>query len=732
MSGYTVSSTKSYMLAMQPMVDSLQQRMLSQQPQKVPAMDNEYGKYTPIETILSRFEGISTKSFKRMIEGSLSNDTQILKQIQDECGRISLERGQDELETFTLIQSLVADSSSDEQLQSSLFDILGFDEFNLISKIVQNKRAFAEARKSGLLSAQDRAQLLIENQKRNANQQILPKSEFQKYPHVYKNQDTVNIAAITGGKFALPKGTTRMSYPLNEELIIPYPEELPNKWISEKQLVKVKDLDFLCQGTFKNYKSLNKVQSLVYPVAYNSNENMLICAPTGAGKTDVALLTILHTIGQFVTETVGNDNEVTVDIDYDEFKIVYVAPLKALAAEIVEKYSKKLQWLGIKVRELTGDMQLTRQEIIATQIIVTTPEKWDVVTRKLTGDSELVSKVKLLIIDEVHLLHEDRGSVIETLVARTLRQVESTQLMIRVVGLSATLPNYMDVADFLGVNRNVGMFYFDQSFRPIPLQQQVLGVRGKAGSKTARENLDKISYEKLSEYVSQGLQVMVFVHSRKETVNTARTFISMAQDRNELGMFDCTESEYYEKYKREASQKNRSKELRELFPHGFGTHNAGMLRSDRNLTERMFENGAIKVLCCTSTLAWGVNLPAAVVIIKGTQVYNPKEGGFTDLGISDVIQIFGRAGRPQYENFGTGILCTTSDKLDHYVALLTQQHPIESKLKEKLIDNLNAEISLGTVTNVDEGVQWLGYTYMINRMKKKSIRLWNVMAGNSR
>ena len=72
------------MLAMQPMVDSLQQRMLSQQPQKVPAMDNEYGKYTPIETILSRFEGISTKSFKRMIEGSLSNDTQIFKMSVEE------------------------------------------------------------------------------------------------------------------------------------------------------------------------------------------------------------------------------------------------------------------------------------------------------------------------------------------------------------------------------------------------------------------------------------------------------------------------------------------------------------------------------------------------------------------------------------------------------------------------------------------------------------------------
>ena len=57
------------------------------------------------------------------------------------------------------------------------------------------------------------------------------------------------------------------------------------------------------------------------------------------------------------------------------------------------------------------------------QMLVTTPEKWDVVTRKSTGDVALAQLVKLLIIDEVHLLHDDRGSVIECLVARTLRQV---------------------------------------------------------------------------------------------------------------------------------------------------------------------------------------------------------------------------------------------------------------------------------------------------------------------
>lgn len=711
------------MQAMQPMVDIL--NSISHQKSKIPTIDNEVVKITPIENILDKFADVSTTVLDSISEvGACSSNLVILKDIEQECDRVSLARGQDKKEIFTLVKSVLLQQPNDEQLQSSLFDILGFDEFGLISKIVQNKSLFAinqpDGSSPGLLTSQERAQLLIENQRRSKNQELLPRLVTQRYPNVYKNPDVGNMISITGKKFALPTGTTRESWATHEELMIPFPENKPNKWISDDKLVKIKDLDFLCQGTFKNYKHLNKMQSLVYPVAYNTNENMLVCAPTGAGKTDVALLTILHTINQFVTETTGEDGDVNIDIDYDEFKIVYVAPLKALAAEIVEKYSKKLQWLGISVRELTGDMQLSRLEIMTTQVIVTTPEKWDVVTRKLNGDSELVSKVKLLIIDEVHLLHEDRGSVIETLVARTLRQVESTQLMIRVVGLSATLPNFMDVADFLGVNRNVGMFYFDHSFRPVPLKQVIMGVRGKSGSKLARENIDKVSYEKLADYIHQGLQVMVFVHSRKDTVRTARTFIQMAQDHNEIGIFQTSPEscDSVDRFRREVSNKNRSKELKELFPHGFGTHHAGMLRSDRNLTEKMFESGAIKVLCCTATLAWGVNLPAAVVIVKGTQVYDSKAGGFIDLGISDVIQIFGRAGRPQYEQFGTGILCTTSDKLDHYVSLLTQQHPIESKLAEKLIDNLNAEISLGTVTNIDEGVQWLGYTYMFVRMKQ--------------
>ena len=90
---------------------------------------------------------------------------------------------------------------------------------------------------------------------------------------------------------------------------------------------------------------------------------------------------------------------------------------------MAESFGRRLAPLGLVVRELTGDMSLTKSEIHSTQMLVVTPEKWDVMTRKSTGDIALARLVKLLIIDEVHLLHDERGPVIETIVARTLRQV---------------------------------------------------------------------------------------------------------------------------------------------------------------------------------------------------------------------------------------------------------------------------------------------------------------------
>ena len=108
----------------------------------------------------------------------------------------------------------------------------------------------------------------------------------------------------------------------------------------------------------------------------------------------MAIMSIIRVLAQYVTDG-PSTHPSGFNINRDAFKVIYVAPMKALAAEITRKFSKRLAWIGIKVRELTGDMQLTRQEINETQIIVTTPEKWDVVTRKPTGEGDLASVIPL-------------------------------------------------------------------------------------------------------------------------------------------------------------------------------------------------------------------------------------------------------------------------------------------------------------------------------------------------
>lgn len=624
------------------------------------------------------------------------------------------------------ILEILSSGQSADEVQSHLTDLVGFDDLDFVIEVLSNKdeivssfvaRETAQPSANRLLTKAEREEALRRKDFEHKNAALAPTMHKEvQYPHVYRSHTAGNTLSHSGSKYGLPLGSERKIMEKYEEFMIPAGKT--GTLGPGRKLVPIAEMDGLCRRTFKGYKSLNRMQSLVYPVAYKTSENMLICAPTGAGKTDAAMLTILQTISQYVTPNPIENNEATdFAVDADEFKIIYVAPMKALAAEITDKLGKRLAWLGIRAREYTGDMHLTKSEIVQTQIIVTTPEKWDVITRKGTGDTELVQKVRLLIIDEVHMLHDERGAVIESLVARTERQVESTQSLIRIVGLSATLPNFIDVADFLKVNRHAGLFYFDASFRPVPLEQHFIGVKGKAGSKVSRENLDNIAFEKVKEMLEQDHQIMVFVHSRRDTMQTAKMLHEKAIDDVCMDLFDPQSHPKYDQAVRDMKS-SRARELRDLLPKGLGIHHAGMTRSDRNLMERLFGEGVIKVLCCTATLAWGVNLPAAAVIIKGTQVYSAQDGKFVDLGILDVLQIFGRAGRPQFEDVGIGMICTTLDRLPHYLSAVTEQQPIESKFSSKLVDNMNAEIALGTVTSIPEAVQWIGYSYLFVRMQR--------------
>lgn len=481
----------------------------------------------------------------------------------------------------------------------------------------------------------------------------------------------------------------------------------PKQFGENEKLQLIEQLPKYVQPVFDGFKSLNRIQSKICKSALETDENLLICAPTGAGKTNVALLCMMREIGKHINPD-GT-------INADDFKIIYVAPMRSLVQEMVGNFGKRLASYNITVSELTGDHQLTREQIQATQIIVCTPEKWDIITRK-GGEKTFTSLVRLIIIDEVHLLHDERGPVLEGLVSRTIRMIESTQEEVRLIGLSATLPNYQDVAAFLRVKHDNGLFHFDNSFRPVPLEQQYIGVTEKKALKRY-QIMNEIVYEKTMEHAGRN-QVLIFVHSRKETGKTARAIRDMCLEKDTLGQFLREGSASMEVLRTEAEQV-KNHELKDLLPYGFAIHHAGMTRVDRTLVEDLFADRHIQVLVSTATLAWGVNLPAHTVIIKGTQIYNPEKGRWTELGALDVLQMLGRAGRPQYDTKGEGILITNHSELQYYLSLLNQQLPIESQMIAKLPDMLNAEIVLGTVQNVRDAVTWLGYTYLYIRMLRQ-------------
>lgn len=510
---------------------------------------------------------------------------------------------------------------------------------------------------------------------------------------------------MTNPNVKLPQGSTKRTFKGYEEIHVPAPK--PKRDANEPPDMPTSQLPDWARPGFGSSAKLNRIQTKCFPAAFNDDGNMLICAPTGSGKTNVAMLAMLREVGK-------HRNPETGEINLDEFKIIYIAPLKALVQEQVGNFGKRLEPYGIKVSELTGDRQLTKQQIADTQIIVTTPEKWDVITRKAT-DTSYTNLVRLICIDEIHLLHDDRGPVLESIVARTIRRSDQTGDPVRLIGLSATLPNYRDVASFLRVDPIKGLFHFDGSFRPCPLKQEFIGVTDKKAIKQLK-TMNDVCYTKVLEQVGQNRnQMLIFVHSRKETAKTAKYIRDKALEQETIGQILRSDAASREILREEANGVTNA-DLKDLMPYGFGIHHAGMSRADRTSVEDLFADGSLQVLVCTATLAWGVNLPAHTVIIKGTQIYSPEKGSWVELSPQDVLQMLGRAGRPQYDTFGEGIILTTQSEIQYYLSLLNQQLPIESQFVSKLADNLNAEIVLGNVRNRDEGVEWLGYTYLFVRM----------------
>ncbi|KAI1452246.1 P-loop containing nucleoside triphosphate hydrolase protein [Annulohypoxylon moriforme] len=439
------------------------------------------------------------------------------------------------------------------------------------------------------------------------------------------------------------------------------------------------------------YELFNVVQSKSFKYVYETNDNVVVSAPTGSGKTVILELAICKLL-----MSPGSENH----------KIVYQAPTKSLCSERAKDWQKKFSHMNLRCIELTGDTsQAQASRVGSASIIVTTPEKWDSITRKWSDHRKLLDMIRLVLIDEVHILKDARGATLEAVVSR----MKTIGANVRFVALSATVPNIGDVAKWLGRNhsnqRDPALTEaFGEEFRPVKLQRYVYGYDAHQNDFTFDKLLDQKLTTLLAKH-SEKKPIMIFCFTRKSCEITARKLAEWWSNCS-------TDDKAWPAPTRRVPVINR--ELQEIVRYGVAFHHAGLDASDRSAVAQNFLDGQVHVICCTSTLAVGVNLPCHTVVLKGTTGYSDdKPQEYSDL---EVMQMLGRAGRPQFDDSAVAIIMTKKPNVNRYKRMMSGDETLESTLHRNLVEHLNSEISLGTIQDVQTAKKWIGGTFLSVRV----------------
>jgi len=428
------------------------------------------------------------------------------------------------------------------------------------------------------------------------------------------------------------------------------------------------------------FDEFNRMQRAALPGVLETEENVVASAPTASGKTAIAELAICKTLDRGGTA-------------------LFVAPMRALTNEKESDWDR-FEELGYSVYVVTGERDLTPRRARRADVLVMTPEKLDSATRKHdTHRYDFVTDVDCCVVDEVHLLDsERRGSALEVTISRLRRLCDP-----RIVALSATMPNVEDVAEWLDAPPET-TYDFDDDHRPVDLH---LDVKTYSHGENAFADKYRRLYRAMDlaePHITDGGQALVFVASRQDAERAAAKARDVVADRDlsvgARGDYDFhTETEALE-----------DDDLRNGVLDGVAFHHAGLSKNDRDLVEGWFKDGRIDLLFSTSTLAWGVNLPARCVIIRDTKYHDPLEGD-VEMSPLDVLQMLGRAGRPEYDDVGYGWVVTDRSDADRYRRLLEEGTEIDSHLSEDLPEHLLAEVCVGTIASRSDAIDWLGTTF---------------------
>ncbi len=413
-------------------------------------------------------------------------------------------------------------------------------------------------------------------------------------------------------------------------------------------------------------------------------KSVVVCAPTGAGKTCIAQSAIHLAL--------ENDT-----------RIFYTTPLKALSNQKYHDFSN--QYGTDNVGLLTGDTTINRDA----QIVVMTTE---VFRNMLYGTtfgtlSDNLKDVRYVVLDEVHYMNdESRGTVWE-------ESIIYCPTNIQIIALSATVQNSKQLTDWINtVHSKTEHIYTD--FRPVPLRfyyydsskpntvVPLMTPEGALNKKIRPES--KYKYFNKKTVKNPATDIILALQEKNMLPAIYFTFSRKKCDENAL---KCSSIDLLDKEEAQKASKMVDDYIAEnpylynnphieLVKRGIASHHAGLLPGWKNLVERMFQAGLIKVVFATETLAAGINMPARSTIISS--ISKRTDDGHRLLTANEFLQMSGRAGRRGMDEIGYVVIVGTPFQTPEevYELAISTSNPLESKFSPSysMVLNLLQRFSL--------------------------------------
>ncbi|OPY52300.1 MAG: putative ski2-type helicase [Methanosaeta sp. PtaU1.Bin112] len=388
-------------------------------------------------------------------------------------------------------------------------------------------------------------------------------------------------------------------------------------------MLEIKDLaswlpaEAVKQYEDRGFKELYPPQAEALERGLLDGRSMLLAMPTASGKTLLAELAMLKAA-------------------LKGMRSLYIVPLRALATEKYDSF-KRFRDLGVTIGISTGDFDKRDERLGKNQIIIATSEKADSLMR---NGASWVQDLAVLVVDEIHLLNDvGRGPTLEM----TITKLRHCNPSLQVIGLSATVANGREIAQWLGAEM------VSSDWRPIRLREGIICNKTMVfpdGQTSLSDGKDE-ALALVKDTLTQSGQILIFENSRKNAEAAALKLCDLiAEDAATRSLAASILA---------TGESETAKRLAYCVSRSVAFHHAGLLSEQRQLVEQGFRDNKIKIIASTPTLAAGLNLPARRVLIKNYKRYEYGRG-MAPISVIEYRQMAGRAGRPGLDPYGESFL----------------------------------------------------------------------------